>query len=175
MALNCFPGKTRASPENILVSFQTIFFTQVIPPLPHTHTHTHTLTYRTSSSLSSQLVNTVISNTNETRTQAKFGPALERAFQVLSNSSECHKTMVIFTDGDEVTASTFDTLNADKAVTYRVFGLCLECVPVRTHTHTTHTHTHTHTQHTHAHAHTHTHTHTHAHAHAHAHTHTHRV
>ena len=79
--------------------------------------------------------------------------------------------MVIFTDGDEVTASTFDTLNADKAVTCWVFGLCLECAPVHTHTHT-HTDTHTRT-HTHTHTDTHTHTHRHTHAHTHTCTHTH--
>ena len=46
-------------------------------------------------------------DTDDTNNEAKFGPALEMAFQALNstechhNSTECHRTLVIFSDAEE--------------------------------------------------------------------------
>ena len=45
----------------------------------------------------------VVLSSNNTRGKAEFAVALELAAEVLGNSSECHRSIVIFTDGDTET------------------------------------------------------------------------
>ena len=40
-------------------------------------------------------------DTDDTNNQANFEPALKMAFQTLSNTTECHRTLVIFSDAEE--------------------------------------------------------------------------
>ena len=38
---------------------------------------------------------------DDTNNQAMFKPALHMAFQALNSSTECHRTLVIFSDAEE--------------------------------------------------------------------------
>ena len=61
----------------------------------------------------------VVKVTNDTHGRAEFGPALERAFQEINSSSECHHVIAIFTDGDvEIVLPTepFAMYNSEKKV-----------------------------------------------------------
>lgn len=72
-----------------------------------------------------QLVTTVIMNTDNTKDRAMFIPAVDRAFQALSNSSECHRTLVIFSDGEEFYSDLINSRNMDKEVEHVLHGLML--------------------------------------------------
>ena len=54
-------------------------------------------------------------DTDDTNNEAKFDPALEMAFQALDSNTECHRTLVIFSDAEETLPELNNTLDKVEA------------------------------------------------------------
>ena len=78
-----------------------------------------------------QVMKHVVMTMDDNFGRAYFPAAVDMAFEALNNSSECHKVIVVFTDGDGVgLKDNFDMSNANKEVCYLVVITASAVIPI---------------------------------------------